>query len=51
MSFAVLAPTTRDCRARFTATCEQTTTDPDLVCPACAEEIDAALAVDDGVPF
>ena len=51
MPIAALAHTTRDCRARVTATCEQTTTDPHAVCPACADEIDAALAVDDGAPF
>lgn len=50
-TIAVLAPTTLDCGARVTATCEQVTTNPDAVCPACAAEIGAALAVDDGVPF
>ena len=53
-SITVLAPTTRDCRARVTAACEQTTTDPDAVCPACADEIAdlaALLAGEDGVAF
>ena len=50
-SIAVLAPTTRDCGARITAACEQITTDPEGVCPACADQLDGFLTVDDGAPF
>jgi hypothetical protein len=50
-TIAVLAPTTRDCGARVTASCEQTTTDPDAICRACADQLDGFLAVDVGVPF
>lgn len=49
---AVLESTTRECRARITVTCEQVTTAPDALCPACADQLDGFLAtLDDDAPF